>query len=219
MVYIARTDPLYDAEHFEKGYRLVSEERRRRIDNCSLPDGKCRLLGAELLLRKALAANGIFDAEIRREEHGKPYLSSYPDVHISLSHSGRMVAVALSDRPVGCDVQETAVPSLERVSRRFLSDAEKELVDGVSAEERQALLVRLWTLKESVVKLTGDGLLMSFSALDLSLDGRVTLKGEPSYFFSEYDGADGYHAAVCGLSETVGQWRELSLSELCFSGD
>lgn len=216
MVYFARIDPLYETVGFEKGYRLVSEERRRRIDRRRSLDAKCRSLGVELLLYKVLAENGISDAVMRRDANGKPFLPSHPDVNISLSHSGRVAAVALSDRPVGCDVQETAAISFERASRRFLSDTEKALVTAAPAEDRSTLLARLWTLKESVVKLTGDGLRTPLSSLELTLGERVTLKGEPAYFFSEYDGVDGYRLAVCGLSETVGRWRERSLSALDF---
>ncbi len=44
--------------------------------------------------------------DIAANENGKPYLTAAPDVHFSLSHSAAWVVCAVSDHPVGVDIQQ-----------------------------------------------------------------------------------------------------------------
>ena len=42
---------------------------------------------------------------LARTPLGKPYFPQYPHLHINWSHSGSLVLCALSDSPVGVDVE------------------------------------------------------------------------------------------------------------------
>ena len=44
--------------------------------------------------------------DIAANENGKPYLTAAPDVHFSLSHSAAWAVCAVSDHPVGVDIQQ-----------------------------------------------------------------------------------------------------------------
>ena len=41
------------------------------------------------------------EARIEKDEKGKPYLEGYPDLYLSISHSGPYIACAFGDKPVG----------------------------------------------------------------------------------------------------------------------
>ena len=62
---------------------------------------------------------GAFRTEqVAKDERGKPYLAGYPDIHISLSHSGRLAACAVAKKPVGVDVELRKMrQNRERVAR------------------------------------------------------------------------------------------------------
>jgi 4'-phosphopantetheinyl transferase len=91
--------------------------------------------------------------------HGKPELAQpFSALHTSLSHSGEMIAAAISpDRPVGVDVQQLA-PSLDigALSARFFGPDEAAYVAaGGDARERADRFAHLWARKEAAVKAVG----------------------------------------------------------------
>jgi 4'-phosphopantetheinyl transferase len=91
--------------------------------------------------------------------HGKPELvPPWSGLHTSLSHSGDMIAAAISTgRPVGVDVQHL-VPGLDTVglSARFFPPDEAEYVAaGGDARARSDRFAYLWARKEAVVKAVG----------------------------------------------------------------
>ena len=73
----------------------------------------------------------------------------------SLSHSGAYAACALSDRPVGLDLERETAPR-PPLLRRCFSAAEQEYIR--SSSNPSAAFTQLWTGKESLGKATGAGL-------------------------------------------------------------
>jgi 4'-phosphopantetheinyl transferase len=92
-------------------------------------------------------------------QHGKPELAApWSGLHTSLSHSGDLIAVAISTgRPLGIDIQHL-VPDLDSVglSARFYPPDEAEYVAaGRDASARTDRFAHLWARKEAVVKAAG----------------------------------------------------------------
>ena len=81
---------------------------------------------------------------IKKTANGKPYFPDRPDVHFSLSHSRTHVLCALTDRPVGADIETPRVFS-ERTIRYFCAPDELSHFSPLE----------LWVLKESYIKLVG----------------------------------------------------------------
>lgn len=89
--------------------------------------------------------HGYADAVIAHRPDGAPYIPD-SDVHISISHSRRWAAVALSTgRRVGVDIEEPRPGQLERVAPRIMTPAELDAYEG--------RLLEAWTLKEAMYKL------------------------------------------------------------------
>jgi 4'-phosphopantetheinyl transferase len=92
---------------------------------------------------------------------GKPELAGPAgrDVHFSLSHSGDRCAIAVSEEPVGIDVEEIReLPELEGIVRsRFAPDEAAEILT-LSGEQRLRAFYRCWTRKEAYLKATGAGI-------------------------------------------------------------
>lgn len=112
------------------------------------------------LILKSEYHKKLSELEILHNEMGKPYFSNY-DLHFNLTHSGGFVVLALSDRPVGVDI-EAIRPIRREIGIRYL---------GVDTTDKMEL-VRAWTKRESYGKMTGEG----FHIQDFS---------EP-HFFHEY---------------------------------
>ena len=95
-------------------------------------------------------------------EHGKPYIAGGP--HFSLSHCKEAIAVAISDRPVGIDI-ESIRPAKEELIARVMSEEEKRKVGNEKQQAgRDRMFTRLWTQKEAILKAQGTGIL-SFEQL------------------------------------------------------
>ena len=112
-------------------------------------------LAAYRLLQHALLQEyGINEAPVfTYGNKGKPLLQGHHDIHFSLSHCHEAVAVALSDHPVGIDI-ETVDHYSPEVARHVMSDDEMRQIEA--SAQPQVAFTRLWTMKESLYKLTGD---------------------------------------------------------------
>lgn len=143
----------------------VSRARLERILRCANDADKRRLLGAGLLLKSAVGTD-----EYITSENGKP---CFPDGHIcfSLAHCGDYAVCAVSDAPVGVDI-ELPRQNSARLAKRFFAPDEAAVCNS------DAQFCRLWTLKESYIKLRGLRLadLASFSVLSAPEVSFVSLR-------------------------------------------
>jgi phosphopantetheinyl transferase len=109
----------------------------------------------------AYAAREFWGAEtlprIGTRKTGAPFFVDFPDWHFSLSHSRSHVLAAVSDYPVGADI-ETRRERPPAFIGKLTTRREREDFD----------FFELWVLRESLYKLTGEGDLrkMRFSRLN-----------------------------------------------------
>ena len=145
------TDEAYEADllrlppqRYEKAmtYRFLSDRKRCVRVYMLLWEGLSREYGAE--------SAPLFDIL----SHGKPVLRGCPDLHFSLSHSGNAVLCALDQHPVGADIE-----MIRRRPEHLLSVfSDRERISIEQAASPELCFTRLWTRKESYLKLTGEGL-------------------------------------------------------------
>ena len=150
-----------------------------------------RSVFAFLLLRYALHKEyGICDVpQFTINEHGKPFLSDYPDIYFSMSHCTSAVVCAVSRSPVGADIQDIRRLSLS-IAGKFLTPAELERISLITdVEQRDKELCRLWSIKESFSKMTGKGFSEGFTGIDT---GRLTSEGRALWTFR-----NGCYISVC----------------------
>lgn len=93
--------------------------------------------------------------EILIAPRGKPYFAD-GSLHFSISHTKQYAFCVLSDRPVGIDAEEKDRKVNLRLADKILSPGEKACFDA--ADDKHAVLLKLWVLKEAAGKLTGDGI-------------------------------------------------------------
>lgn len=141
--------------------RMMSDTRRQRVDRLRFEKSRRQTVGGELLARRMIASRcGIAPESISFSltELGKPYAAELP-VEFSISHSGDFVLCALSDHPVGADIERIRDVSDRLVSyvcsedeMRFLSE------NGILEDERKRRFFRVWTAKEAYYKYIGTGI-------------------------------------------------------------
>ena len=131
--------------------------RRERALAYRHEQGQVESALAYLELSRALALSGYGDIkpEFEYNEHGKPFLPLYPELHFSISHCQRAVGCLLAQVPCGLDIERIRNISPALVKRTMNASEEKQIYSASSPEIEFA---RLWTRKEAVFKLLGTGI-------------------------------------------------------------
>ena len=141
----------------EWALQQISQQRREQALRFKFEQGQRLCVAAYLLLKQALAEQeGLMENPLfEYNEHGKPFIIGHPELHFSLSHCKEAAVCVLSRRPVGIDV-ESVGRYRESVARYSMSDAELQTISRSARPE--LAFVRLWTKKESLLKLIGTGI-------------------------------------------------------------
>lgn len=142
---------------------LVSSQRRKQALRYSHVFGQyCCLKSYEILLELLHEWIGEdMDApEFLYNEHGAPYLEHGP--YFSISHSRQGIAVAVSDKPIGIDIEGLRHVD-DGLVRKAMSEKEQEQINSSTVPERE--FIRLWTRKEAYVKMLGTGIISDMHAI------------------------------------------------------
>ena len=172
--------------------------RQRYILRYRRGDDRRRSLGVWRLMERMLAAHGFRTCDVAVDAQGKPYCNG---IFFSLSHAGSLALCAISDAPVGCDIEQIKDAPFEVVPRVFTAGERAYLRAAESEIEALRRFFPLWTLKESYMKMTGEGLSLAPERLEICMPGLTLLR----------DGT----ARPCTLFHT--EFGEYELS-LCASG-
>lgn len=136
------------------------------------------------------------EAEIRKNEHGKPYFADKNAPHFNISHSRDKAVIMVDDEPCGVDI-EMIKPLRFDVAKRFFTEKEKDWIyNGQTEEEKAERFCKIWTGKESYTKMLGCGLTMkldSFCVLDEEINSLL-----------KYDIEDGYVICICSGKNRAG---------------
>ncbi|MBR5341724.1 MAG: 4'-phosphopantetheinyl transferase superfamily protein [Erysipelotrichaceae bacterium] len=207
-LYISNMHLLDNSDYYERAYQSASSQRKGKIDHFYYIDDKKRALMAELLLREALIDRGIKETEIKYEfsKNGKPYLKNFNYIHFNIAHSGDFVILAVSDKEIGCDIERIRDLDIQIAERFFTNNECKRISVADSIEERQRLFISYWTLKESYLKYTGEGLKQPLNSFDIDV-----IKEE--LVFKEFDIIPGYHISLC-MEDKESEIRIINISNL-----
>ena len=121
--------------------------------------------------------------KLERTDLGKPFFPALPQIQFSISHSKALILCALSDQPVGVDIEDIR-PRRDSLPRYALTEEEFQRYQAAGGD--WPAFYTLWTRKEAWCKYTGQGL--------KPLWGQ-TPPGHLHY--GTYAGKD-WRAAVCG---------------------
>ena len=184
-VYIARIPesyklkPLYPKQRYKEVRAVKNDEVRKHK------------YFAWKLLEYALMHSFAYDItklELTKSPSGK-WVS--PSCEFSITHSGDLVAVAVSKKPVGVDIQvQKDVLSSSFAERMFTKDEQEALALLPDDQARKNELLNLWAQKESIFK--------TFNS-DKYIPAEIETSDYKTH--SETVDVDGvtYHIAVCGL--------------------
>ena len=115
-------------------------------------------------------------------EHGKPAIVGHPEIYFNMSHCREAAICVLSDKPVGVDIESIRRYS-ESLARYTMNDAELERI--AQAERPEVEFIRLWTLKEAVLKHSGEGIRNDMKhVLNVLKDAKTVINEKKGYIYS-----------------------------------
>lgn len=194
--WFAEVSPLYDPEVYNYYYQKVPEFRRHKADNLRFVQDRALSIGAWALWMHVQEEKNLGE-----------------DVVFNLSHSGKYVMCAYSDRlgeEVGCDLEEIKEYK-DQVARRFYCPEEYAFIIGKDETERAKWFYRFWVLKESFLKATRRGMVLDTRSFRIEWNEKehpflaVQPEAHPRrYIYTEYR-REGVHAAmaVCSTDERI----------------
>lgn len=147
----------------------AEKQRARRFIN---PTHALYFCNAHIGLRERLAQHVQCkpeDIAYGWGEFGKPYLLNFPHVHFNLSHSADLALMAISDCPVGVDVEKLEHIRLSHgLLERVLHPAEIAQLRQTANDQQAHHFAMFWVLKEAILKARGCGLRVAPGSLNVS---------------------------------------------------
>lgn len=206
-VFSSTIPPELSESSLTQWYRLLPPEKRQAVSRLE-PRDRIRSLASYGLLQTVLRRE--LDrppdlSELSWSAAGKPYFPDYPGIQFSLSHSGDFVVCALSQGPVGVDVETGTLSSGE------VPPLCREM--GFSTIDSPADFLTVWVLWESYVKYRGtrpvvNGLRLCGDKNNPSLwAGNCALRAKWRLFSCKAT----YPAAVCYCSGEASTVEEVPL--------
>lgn len=187
----------------------MEEKRWKDIQKLKAQVDKKRSFVSGYLLDSMCRDWGIENPDYGYTEKGKPFLNGV-DCTFNISHSGDYAALAYhtSTNPIGVDIQKIR-PMRDGMERRLLHIKEmKQLPEEY--ENRLHYLNRLWAVKESFVKMTGEGLSCDFRTVYADFDnGMVTGEDGVVARFSVWEWEEDYYLAVCSTGKEECEIKEI----------
>eukprot|EP00903_Cladosiphon_okamuranus_P002132 g2130.t1 len=153
---------------------LTSASENERADRFRLDQSRREHLLGRSIIRKVMGGLLQLSPEavpIAMDARGKPVVAGQ-ECHFNVTHSNGWVAVGFClDRRIGVDIEEASridAMKVANLSQMVLSPAERQAMSASPIEARVPLFLRLWRLKEAILKAEGCGLIDDLASLDVS---------------------------------------------------
>lgn len=150
-------DPLENKELLNQ----IDEIRRKKVMRYHMPDDRKRSLAAGIIIKHILNENGLSENSLSYSKNGKPLADG---LFFNVSHSGDYVVGIVSDCEVGCDIEKISSAPM-KVAQHYYSPAESEYIN--SEPDKDRAFFTIWTLKESYMKMTGQGLGLALDSFEI----------------------------------------------------
>ena len=131
-----------ESEDFFLSQINLTENCTKRLELIKSPQKRKQFLSVRSLIK----LNDIQLNDLYYDEFGAPHLKTKK--YISISHTNNFSAIAISNNPVGVDI-EYFRDKIKKIKHKFINHAETKLIDINSVRD----LTVVWSVKESIYKL------------------------------------------------------------------
>lgn len=150
--------------------------------------------------------------KLGQRRKGKPYSIDEPNLYFNISNSGMLTVIAFSrDSEVGIDIEQIRpLSDLDEMITINFTTREIKFING-KPEERTSRFFRFWTVKESYLKATGEGMRLPPDNLEFIIEKdrirQLSVKGvfeQEDWNFKEFSTFPDYVGTITyGRDNTV----------------
>ena len=139
----------YSDEKLEELYNGLPKSRKMRVDNV-----KNKIYREFLIVEFFIVINQLglsAKKDFSYNKMGKPYFKNQT-MHFSISHSQNILVVVFSNYSIGVDIQHYLNYD-NAIAKNICNEKELKKIENSTKKEKE--FTKLWTQKESVIKLKG----------------------------------------------------------------
>ena len=197
-LYLADISVLGDPQSDNSKISLLPQERQIKILKHKLADDRRRSLGAGMIINKILYENNVDVNSIHYGSNGKPYADN---IFFNVAHSGKFAFGVSSDKEVGCDVEIIKNAHLD-IAKMFFTESEYNYIS--KSENSSNTFYKLWTIKESHIKLSGEGLRTPLNSFEINIsDNDISITENniaKDCFVTQFE-FDNHSFAICSYEQ------------------
>jgi 4'-phosphopantetheinyl transferase len=201
-------------KNINKLNKILSENERKRAERFLFKHHKMRFIASHGFLRNILSKYLNIKPSLIRfnySKKGKPRVSSIMNnanntkIAFNMSHSENMALFGITKcSSVGIDIEYIRpIIDIDSLIKRFFTQNEYILINSLKKDEKLKKFFDIWTLKESYLKATGEGI-AGLKNIEVSFDIKssphILYKNKPlssdSWKFTSFTPASGYTAAI-----------------------
>lgn len=179
---------------------VLSDAEQQRSERLATPEVRRSFLQRRAFRRYAASlvtgCGDLSTLDFAVHAKGRPWLPTTPAVSWSVSSCRSGMLVAWSEVfEIGVDVEDRARQAdCMALAQRYFASEEKQLVATATEATRMTAFLRLWCLKEAVLKGIGEGIAFGLDRFVFTLDPEVRLVAAPA----DWGGPEAFQA--CELS-------------------
>lgn len=174
-------------------YDTSPDYRKEKFRLAKQSGDKLRILAGSFLLSYIAQKHSLSEHQISLSHLGKPYFKG-ANIFISLSHSKDICTAAVSDSPIGIDVEKNVKHNLT-LATRFFSEKEQRILNG--AFDKNLAFTEIWTKKEALFKASSPE---DYTLRDLCTTERFAMWNNRSFELMTFS-ENGYIFSVCKEGE------------------
>lgn len=163
---------------YQRALSIVSEDRRSKALSFVFDKDRRLSLAAGLLVR---SLEKEYRMRVAYDENGRPVTDN--GMFISISHSGNFSVCAVSEYPIGVDIEK--IGNDIDIAKEIMTD--REYREFLSSDDKKRFFYELWTGKESIIKREGVGLSKDVRTISVSDNESV----------KQIQAPEGYAISVC----------------------
>ena len=142
----------------------MKDKIRCHFDETASMKRKDSVCAKALLCKMLESISDLKEYVITADKNGKLYIPE-GEAYFNISHSKDMIFCVVGSKEIGCDVEQIRECNL-KVAKRFFTDDEHGFI--LKSKSADTDFFRLWTVKESILKHSGDGLSGGLASYDFS---------------------------------------------------
>lgn len=154
---------------------------------------------ADLTIEKLMKAM-LEESVVTRTMEEPILVSSTTDLNkidFNLSHSGTYAVLAVSDQPIGIDIEKKRHNRANVAKRCFCDEEYRNIMEAESEEEQDIRFFDYWTMKEAYIKRNGAGLKIPLNSFLIHRKEGELSYTDDVYFITSSFGKEQYRVSIC----------------------